>query len=44
MFAVSASNAENLLINRDKTLAAKYTANWKARAEHSEPYERPTVR
>ncbi|MGA2620272.1 MAG: phospholipase D family protein [Thermoguttaceae bacterium] len=31
-------NAENLLIIRDKALAAKYTANWKAHAEHSSTY------
>jgi phosphatidylserine/phosphatidylglycerophosphate/cardiolipin synthase-like enzyme len=29
-------NAENLLVIRDKGLADKYTANWKAHAEHSE--------
>jgi len=38
--AAEESNAENLLIIRDKPLAAKYTANWKAHADHSEPYER----
>ena len=32
------SNAENLLVIRDKALAERYTANWKAHAEHSEPY------
>ena len=31
-------NAENLLVIRDKTLAAKYIENWKAHAEHSEVY------
>jgi len=34
------NNAENLLVIRDKTLADKYTANWKAHAAHSEPYVR----
>jgi phosphatidylserine/phosphatidylglycerophosphate/cardiolipin synthase-like enzyme len=34
------NNAENLLVIRDKVLAAKYTANWKAHAGHSEAYER----
>ena len=34
------SNAENLLVIRDKTIAGKYTRNWEAHAEHSEPYER----
>ena len=33
------SNAENLLVIRDKGIAEKYTANWKAHAEHSEKYE-----
>jgi phosphatidylserine/phosphatidylglycerophosphate/cardiolipin synthase-like enzyme len=33
------SNAENLLIIRDKALADKYTANWNKHAEHSEVYE-----
>jgi len=32
-------NAENLLVIRDKTLAAKYTANWTSHVEHSEKYE-----
>jgi len=32
-------NAENLLVIRDKALAEKYTANWKAHAEHSKTYE-----
>jgi phosphatidylserine/phosphatidylglycerophosphate/cardiolipin synthase-like enzyme len=31
-------NAENVLVIRDKTLAAKYAANWKVHAEHSTPY------
>jgi phosphatidylserine/phosphatidylglycerophosphate/cardiolipin synthase-like enzyme len=33
------SNAENLLVIRDKALAEKYTANWEKHAEHSEVYE-----
>jgi phosphatidylserine/phosphatidylglycerophosphate/cardiolipin synthase-like enzyme len=33
------SNAENLLIIRDKPLAEKYTANWQKHAEHSEKYK-----
>ena len=37
--AAEEKNAENLLVIRDKDLAAKYTANWQAHAEHSEPYE-----
>lgn len=34
-------NAENLLVIRDPTLAAKFVANWKAHAEHSVPYQTP---
>lgn len=33
------NNAENLLVIRDKGIAEKYTANWKAHVEHSEKYE-----
>jgi phosphatidylserine/phosphatidylglycerophosphate/cardiolipin synthase-like enzyme len=33
------SNAENMLIIRDKDLADTYTANWQAHAAHSEVYE-----
>jgi phosphatidylserine/phosphatidylglycerophosphate/cardiolipin synthase-like enzyme len=33
------SNAENLLIIRDKALAETYTNNWNKHAEHSEVYE-----
>jgi phosphatidylserine/phosphatidylglycerophosphate/cardiolipin synthase-like enzyme len=33
------NNAENLLVIRSPELAAKYTANWKDHAGHSEPYE-----
>ena len=36
--AAESSNAENLLVIDDATLAKKYTANWKAHLEHSEPY------
>lgn len=36
--AAEESNAENLLVINDPTLAAKYTANWKAHLEHSEAY------
>jgi phosphatidylserine/phosphatidylglycerophosphate/cardiolipin synthase-like enzyme len=31
-------NAENLLVIRDQVIAGKYTANWKAHAEHSGRY------
>jgi phosphatidylserine/phosphatidylglycerophosphate/cardiolipin synthase-like enzyme len=40
--AAESNNAENLLVIRDKALAEKYTANWKAHAEHSEVYEGKT--
>jgi phosphatidylserine/phosphatidylglycerophosphate/cardiolipin synthase-like enzyme len=33
-------NAENLLVIRDRTIAEKYTANWKIHAEHSKVYEK----
>ena len=33
------NNAENLLILRNKDLAAKYTQNWDAHAAHSQPYK-----
>jgi phosphatidylserine/phosphatidylglycerophosphate/cardiolipin synthase-like enzyme len=36
--AAEENNAENLLVIRDRPLAEKYLANWKAHAEHSEPY------
>jgi phosphatidylserine/phosphatidylglycerophosphate/cardiolipin synthase-like enzyme len=36
--AAENSNAENLLIIRDKSLAERYTSNWRAHAEHSEAY------
>jgi phosphatidylserine/phosphatidylglycerophosphate/cardiolipin synthase-like enzyme len=33
-------NAENLLVIRNKDLAAKYAKNWQRHLEHSVPYER----
>ena len=36
--AAEEKNTENLLVIRDKTLAAKYVENWKVPAEHSEVY------
>ena len=36
--AAEEKNAENLLVIRDRALAEQYPANWKAHAEHSEPY------
>ncbi len=33
------SNAENLLVIRDKVIAEKYTANWQGHAGHSRNYE-----
>jgi len=36
--AAEDANAENLLVIRSPDLAAKYTANWNAHAEHSNPY------
>jgi phosphatidylserine/phosphatidylglycerophosphate/cardiolipin synthase-like enzyme len=36
--AAEEQNAENLLVVRDAALAEKYAANWKAHADHSEPY------
>jgi phosphatidylserine/phosphatidylglycerophosphate/cardiolipin synthase-like enzyme len=38
--AAEEKNVENLLVIRDKTLAAKYTENWQKHAKHSENYER----
>jgi phosphatidylserine/phosphatidylglycerophosphate/cardiolipin synthase-like enzyme len=35
--ATQEKNAENLLIIRDQALAAQYTQNWQAHAEHSQP-------
>jgi phosphatidylserine/phosphatidylglycerophosphate/cardiolipin synthase-like enzyme len=37
--AAEESNAENLLVIRDKEIADKYAANWKVHADHSEVYE-----
>lgn len=36
--AAENNNAENMLVIRSPELAAKYAANWKAHAAHSEPY------
>jgi hypothetical protein len=36
--AAQEKNAENLLIIRDKALAAQYTQNWQMHAQHSQPY------
>jgi len=36
--AAQEKNAENVLIIRDKALAAQYTQNWQAHAQHSQPY------
>ena len=36
--AAEEKNAENLLILRDASLAARYHDNWNAHKEHSEPY------
>jgi phosphatidylserine/phosphatidylglycerophosphate/cardiolipin synthase-like enzyme len=38
--AAESNNAENLLVIQDSALAAKYLANWKEHAGHSEAYER----
>ena len=35
------SNAENLLLIRDSSMAEKYADNWRAHLAHSVPYERP---
>jgi phosphatidylserine/phosphatidylglycerophosphate/cardiolipin synthase-like enzyme len=37
--AAEQKNAENLLILHDKSLAQRYTKNWKLHEEHSETYE-----
>jgi phosphatidylserine/phosphatidylglycerophosphate/cardiolipin synthase-like enzyme len=42
--AAQEHNAENLLIIRDPTLAAQYTQNWQAHAQHSQPYTGRGVR
>jgi phosphatidylserine/phosphatidylglycerophosphate/cardiolipin synthase-like enzyme len=36
--AAQEKNAENVLIIRDKALAAQYTQNWQAHAQHRQPY------
>jgi phosphatidylserine/phosphatidylglycerophosphate/cardiolipin synthase-like enzyme len=42
--SAQAKNAENVLIIRDKALAAQYTENWEAHAQHSQPYAGRGVR
>ena len=42
--AAQENNAENLLIIRDPALAAQYTQNWQAHAQHSHPYVGQGVR
>ena len=37
--AAESSNAENLLVIQDATLAKKYTANWNAHLQHSDRYQ-----
>jgi phosphatidylserine/phosphatidylglycerophosphate/cardiolipin synthase-like enzyme len=37
--AAEEKNAENLLLIRDKAIAAKYISNWATHADHSEKYE-----
>jgi phosphatidylserine/phosphatidylglycerophosphate/cardiolipin synthase-like enzyme len=36
--AAQEKNAENVLIIRDQAVAAQYTQNWQAHAEHRQPY------
>ena len=36
--AAEENNAENLLVIRDRNLAALYTKNWQEHANHSEVY------
>ena len=36
--AAQEKNAENVLIIHDKALAAQYTQNWQAHAQHSQSY------
>jgi phosphatidylserine/phosphatidylglycerophosphate/cardiolipin synthase-like enzyme len=38
--AAEENNAENLLVINDPVLAGRYAENWRAHAEHSEPFER----
>jgi phosphatidylserine/phosphatidylglycerophosphate/cardiolipin synthase-like enzyme len=42
--AAEESNAENLLVVRDKELASRYTENWQLHEEHSESYRLRTER
>jgi phosphatidylserine/phosphatidylglycerophosphate/cardiolipin synthase-like enzyme len=37
--AAEESNAENLLVIRDKAIAERYTSNWDIHVEHSALYE-----
>jgi phosphatidylserine/phosphatidylglycerophosphate/cardiolipin synthase-like enzyme len=37
--AAEEKNAENLLVIRDKVLAARYVGNWKLHEGHSESYQ-----
>ena len=39
--AAEKKNAENLLILKDRDLAAKHTVNWRSHREHCEPYKGP---
>lgn len=39
--AAETRNAENLLVLRDRVLAARYQANWDAHAAHAESFTRP---
>ncbi len=36
-------NAENLLVIKDKSLAEKYTRNWRQHEAHSHPYDKATL-
>jgi phosphatidylserine/phosphatidylglycerophosphate/cardiolipin synthase-like enzyme len=42
--AAQEKNAENVLIIRDQAVAAQYTQNWQAHAEHRQPYVGREVR
>jgi len=42
--AAQEKNAENVLIIRDKALAALYAQNWEAHRQHSQPYRGRGVR
>ena len=42
--AAQERNAENLLVIRDATIAAKYTRNWEEHAGHSEPFRCPAIK